>query len=88
MKKKNPQYRFEMRVDNQHITLDPKKIQTSPRGKKFRVVEVGMDLSYPPKQTGGMNRYHWIVTLKFLESGRFTKLYFDYNDRLMRAEKI
>lgn len=77
-----------MRVDNQTIQLNPSIIQTSPRGKQFRVVGLGMDLTQPPKWINGMYKHHWIVTLKFLENNRFTKLYFDSNDKLIKTEKL
>jgi hypothetical protein len=77
-----------MRVDNQIIRLDPFIVQISPNGREFRVIGVLMDLSYKPKRMNGIEKFCWIVIVKFLDNDQRVKLHFDFSDQCVRKEKF
>jgi hypothetical protein len=77
-----------MRVDNQIISLDPFITQESPNKRKFSVIGVEKDLTVEPEWINQTVKYHWIVTVKFLDNNQRVKFYFDYNDRCMKKVKL
>jgi len=77
-----------MRVDNQIISLNPFLIQVSPNGREFKVVGIEKDLTVDSKWINETKKYHWIVTIKFLDNNQRVRLYFDYNDRCMKKVKV
>lgn len=77
-----------MRIDNLIISLDPFLIQESPNGRKFRVIGIEKNLSTKPLWINEAEKYCWIVTVKFLDSGQLVKLYFDHCDDCVKKVKL
>lgn len=77
-----------MRVDNKTIKLDPHIEQISPNGKPFRVLSVEKDRTKPPKWMGRTEKYHWIVTVKLLETEVLVAFNFDYTDTCIKKIKL
>lgn len=77
-----------MRVDNQILILDPYIIQMSPNGRGFKVVGVEKDLSYESEWIDGMEKFRWIVTVKFVDDSQRVRLHFDHKDHCVKKEKF
>ncbi len=77
-----------MRVDNQTISLDPFLIQVSPNGREFKVVAIEKDLTMDPEWVNETLKFHWIVTIKFLDNNKRVRLYFDYKDQCIKKVKF
>lgn len=76
-----------MRVDNQIISLDPHVIQESPNGREFRVVGIEKNLALDPKWINGVEKFCWIVSIKFLDDGKRVKLFFNHTDECVKKVK-
>lgn len=77
-----------MWVDNQILILDPYITQMSPNGRGFKVVGVEKDLSYDSQWIDGMEKFRWIVTIKFLDDNQRVRLHFDHKDYYVKKEKF
>ncbi|SFG23949.1 hypothetical protein SAMN04488033_1455 [Salegentibacter agarivorans] len=77
-----------MKVGNHVMRLNPHITQTSPERKKYRVVGVAKDPSEAPQWIGKTEKYHWIVTIKYLETNELIDLFFDCYDQCHEKRKL
>lgn len=68
------------------LPTDPNKTYTSPKGRDFRVSGVEM-LPETEKWIGRVLKYHWRVTIVFLDDGKFEKLLYGYSDEFISIEE-
>ena len=76
-----------MKIGSKILRLDPRIVQTSPQGKKFRLICLEKDLSKAPVFHGRREKYYWIATIKMQDSGKRVRFYFDHNDVCYKKEK-
>lgn len=77
-----------MRVDNRIISLDPYLVQKSPNGRDFQVLGIEKDLFFDSLWIDGKEKFHWIVTVKFLDDNQRVKLHFDHKDECVKKGKV
>jgi len=77
-----------MKVGKQTIRLNPHITQTFPNKGKFRVIGVGKDPGEAPQWIGKTEKYHWIVTIKYLETNELIDLFFDCYDQCYEKRKL
>lgn len=77
-----------MKVDNHTLKLDPSLIQLSPNNKEYKVIGLSKDQTKSPQWIGRTEKFHWIVTIRFVENQRLARFYFDYYDNCIKKEKL
>lgn len=77
-----------MKVGNHVMRLDPHINQTSPNKGKYRVICTAKDLAQPPQWIGKVEKFCWIVMIKYLETNEKVNLFFDHYDKCYKKEKV
>jgi len=66
---------------------NPNTTYISELGREFRVSKLTM-LYETEKWIGRTLKYHWIVTIHFLDNKERMDLTYDYNDNIIKKEKL
>ena len=69
-----------MLYNDQNITY------TSELGRKFRMSKLTM-LYETEKWIGRTLKYHWTITIHFLDNNERMQLTYDYNDNIIKKQK-
>ncbi len=77
-----------MKIGNHVMRLDPHLIQNNPNKGKYRVIRIAKDTSQAPQKIGKTEKFHWIITIKYIESDLRVDLHFDYYDQCYKKEKV
>ncbi|WP_281681714.1 hypothetical protein [Zunongwangia profunda] len=77
-----------MKVGDHVMRLNPHIIQKSANKGNYRVIKVAKDLSQAPQWVGKTEKFHWIITIKYIDSDLKVDLYFDYYDQCYKKEKV
>jgi len=77
-----------MKFGNKVLRINPNITQTSPEGKKYRVIGIGRDPAEAPQWVGKIKKFHWIVTIKYLETNELIDLFFDCYDQCHEKRKV
>ena len=76
-----------MKVGNHVMKLNPHITQTNPKKEKYRVISVGKDPTQAPEYIGKIEKYCWVVTIKYLATNKTEKLFFDHYDKCYERKK-
>ena len=64
---------------NPHITYQ------SPKGREYRSVYVEKIVE-TEKWINKVLKFHWIVTIKYIDNNEIKKLFYDHNDKLYKTD--
>ena len=66
------------------MELNPHIIQTSPKGRPYRISKIETDTQYPEKWIGGVQKKCYLITIKFLDTNEFEEFKLDYNEKISK----